>query len=401
MALSRFITVFLLMLLLFAWHSSIGQFSKEKQNLEKEKQANLARIAEASKILEETRSSKKVTVGQLNAINQKIRSHKRLIILYNREVALLQENMSEITILLESLEADLDALKKEYAQMVYNTYKIGDLDKMLFLISASTFNEFLLRLNYMKQYSKKRREQMQLIDEVKQQLSGQRVVLRKRRSEKQDILEKQITENQKLIGLYDKQQELVADLSQREAELKRELESRQQADKKMEQTIAQLIEKERKRRLAMQNPEIEATNAIDAAFRKNRRRLEWPVNSGFITGKFGKQPHPVLRGIYVDNLGVDIQTNRNETVMSVFNGEVMSIASMPGSKGKVVFVKHGDYYTVYGNLKDLLIQTGDQIMANQALGKVATDKTGTSVLQFQIWQNNQKLNPERWLRGKN
>ncbi len=138
---------------------------------------------------------------------------------------------------------------------------------------------------------------------------------------------------------------------------------------------------------------------VSERFEKSRTRLDWPVTSGFISSRFGKQPHPVLKGIQIENRGVDIQTNKNEKVRSVYDGVVASVAFVPGMNN-VVLLKHGQYFTLYARLKNVSVKKGQQVAANETLGEVYTDADGISELQFQVWRNSQKLDPQKWLVSK-
>lgn len=139
-----------------------------------------------------------------------------------------------------------------------------------------------------------------------------------------------------------------------------------------------------------------AENALASSFAASRNRLPWPVSKGFISDRFGRRPHAVLKGIYVDNQGIDIQTNAGETVRSVYDGIVQDVASMPGMHN-VVAIQHGTYFTVYANLKSVAVHSGQRVKARDIVGIVSTDKNGVSELQFQIWKEFAKLNPESWL----
>jgi septal ring factor EnvC (AmiA/AmiB activator) len=107
----------------------------------------------------------------------------------------------------------------------------------------------------------------------------------------------------------------------------------------------------------------------------------------------------VLKGVFVDNLGVDILTVQNEDVKAVFGGKVITVAEVPGMH-KIVMVQHGEYFTVYAKLRQVSVTTGEEISVKQSIGSVYTNKDGESELQFQIWKNESKLNPEDWLRKR-
>ncbi|AQG82589.1 murein hydrolase activator EnvC family protein [Spirosoma montaniterrae] len=136
--------------------------------------------------------------------------------------------------------------------------------------------------------------------------------------------------------------------------------------------------------------------ALASSFMASRSRLPWPVSKGFISDRFGRKAHPVLKGIYVENQGVDIQTNAGEGVRSVYDGIVQDVTSMPGMNN-VVAIQHGDYFTIYAKLRSVSVRVGQRVKARESIGTVATDKNGVSEIQFQIWKEFTKLNPESWL----
>ena len=116
-----------------------------------------------------------------------------------------------------------------------------------------------------------------------------------------------------------------------------------------------------------------------------------------ITKFFGKQAHPSLRKIEITNNGIDIRTDRNASVRAVFHGEVVGTQFIPGYNHMLI-LKHGNFYTVYSNLKDVSVRRGDQVKAKQAIGQVSLDpKTNISEVHFELWQNKERLNPVNWI----
>jgi murein hydrolase activator len=92
---------------------------------------------------------------------------------------------------------------------------------------------------------------------------------------------------------------------------------------------------------------------------------------------------------------------QNAEVKAVFDGVVKAITPIPEPGDlKAVIMQHGEYFTVYSRLKEVNVKTGQQLRASEAVGMVYTDGNGVSMLQFQIWRNSQKLNPEAWLQKK-
>lgn len=374
---------------------------KSRSELEKEKKENLQRIEQAEKILNQTTSKKKATIGQLNALNFKIEVQQSLTKSISEEINLLNTEINEIGGIINAMQRDVDKMKKEYAAMLYSAQKSDQsLSKLAYVFAASSFYQMLMRMQYMQYYAKVRRNQAEQIEVMKDLLIDQQAEAEKIRLEKSTLLQEQIFRVKELDKLKADQNKLVAQLSQREKEVKSEINKRKKAVENLEKVIAELIKKEIEKSSAGKSSTKFAltpeAKELSDSFAGNKSKLYWPVSAGFISQKFGQHPHPVYKNITVNNDGIDIQTNQNEEIRAVFAGEVKYVAFVP-SMNNVVMVQHGEYFTVYAKLKDVKVKKGDKLEAKQVLGTVYTDKDGTSEIQFQVWRNNQKLNPESWL----
>lgn len=370
---------------------------KTKTQLEQEKKENLRKIAEAEKILIETSTQKKVTLGQLQALNQKINARESLIRSLGSEVRLLDAEISDLSAVASSLQNDLLTLKKEYADQIYSSYKANrGNSRLMFLFSSKDFNQLVQRLKYLEQYSEARMIQAEQIEEVTKELNEQRSKVETKRSEQQTLLSQQLKESRKLANSKKKQSQLVAQLTKKERQLRKELADRKAANKRLNTLIANIIEEEKVRTSSASRAEVASSAELTRLFESKKTKLEWPVTSGFITAKFGKQPHPVLKRITVINDGVDIQTSENSTVKAVFDGEVTRIATIPG-KNNIVIIRHGDYMTVYARLGTVNVKKGQKVRANDVIGAVFTDRDGVTELEFQVYKGTTKLNPENWL----
>ncbi|MEM6841948.1 MAG: peptidoglycan DD-metalloendopeptidase family protein [Bacteroidota bacterium] len=377
-----------------------------RQQLEKEKKENLQRIKEAQRILSETSSRRESSIGQLNAINEQIKARESLIQSISQELGLLKVQITELGSVIVALEEDLVNLKQEYAYMVYAASKTNNsYNRLTFLFSAKTFNQLFRRIKYMQQYSDARKNQVNQIQKVRETLINQRETIEGKRLEQQVLLDQQVIANQDLIALKTKQRAVIRDLSQKEEKLKREVASRRNDVQRLERLIAKLIKKEIEESAEKKTENAVALNtskeSLSTSFASNKARLQWPVNSGFISQRFGNNPHPVMKNILVPNDGVDIQTNQDAQVKAVFDGVVIAITPIPGpGNSKAIIMQHGEYFTVYSRLKDVNVQKGQAVRAEEPVGLVYTDSDGISALQFQIWHNQQKLNPEPWLQRR-
>jgi septal ring factor EnvC (AmiA/AmiB activator) len=147
--------------------------------------------------------------------------------------------------------------------------------------------------------------------------------------------------------------------------------------------------------------ETPESSSLGSNFSGNKGKLPFPVASGTITEKFGTNPHPTIKNVFTNNNGVDISTAKNATVRSVFEGEVSSVLTIPGA-GKVIIIKHGNYRTVYSNLRECYVSVGTKVSTKQSIGSLLTNESGSvSIAHFEIHLvsggNIQCLNPSLWL----
>ena len=379
------------------------QAQQERSKLEKEKQENLVKIREAEKILKQTSDKKKNSIGQLKALNQQIRSQESLIRTYRANIKLLDAEINESETVVTALEEDLVDLKKEYAEMIYQANKAQNNHGTLsFLFSAKSFSQLLMRAQYLQQYTKSRQDQAEEIQAVKEEISEQIATTELTRKEQRKLLAQQELQNQGLITSKKQHNQLVRQLSLKEKDLRNDVKNRKKSIARLDRMIAEVIRLEmEKSKNASGDFELTPDGArLSTNFQGNQKRLSWPVARGFVSSKFGLQPHPVLKGVKIENPGVDIQTQKDEVVRAVFDGEVSKIASIPGMNGIVIIIQHGEYRTVYANLRKSLVKTGDKVSTKDPIGEVFTDSDGVSEVQFQVWKNFNKLDPLAWLQPK-
>lgn len=390
----------LLFLLIIFSFTTVGftlEAQKTKGQLEKEKRENLKKIAEAERILTETSDQKKVTLGQLRALNQQINARESLIRSIGAEIRLLDGEISDLRIVVTSLQNDLKSLKEEYAEQIYSSYKASrGYSKLMFLFSASSFNQLLMRLKYLEQYTKARRLQAEQIEVVTKELNDQRSKVEAKRAEQQTLLNQQVRESRKLANSKKQQSALVAQLTKKERQLRKELEDRKAANERLNTLIANLIRDEERRLEGLSTAEIASEAELTKSFETNKNKLAWPVSTGFISLGFGTQKHPVLKRITIVNPGVDIQTEEGTPVKAVFDGVVSKIAVIQG-KNQVVIIRHGSYKTLYAQLKSVNVKVGQTIKKGDILGEVYTNRDGVSEIEFHVYKGVQNLNPENWL----
>lgn len=173
------------------------------------------------------------------------------------------------------------------------------------------------------------------------------------------------------------------------------------ADKAAEARVAQAelekkneAEKKAAEQKAMTNYGV--TAAVGNNFAANRGRMGMPAY-GTITHRFGRQPHPVFKNIVEENNGIKIAVSKGTVAKCVAPGVVSRVvAASDGSK--MVFVKHGDYFTIYANLANTMVSQGDKVAAGTSVGTVGEDFDGSYTLDFQIWNGSTPVDPLGWVK---
>ena len=304
----------------------------------------------------------------------------------------LDSEISDTHQIIESLEADLAKLKKEYASMIYAAYKSGTgLTELTFLFSSNSFSELRSRMKYMEQYAQSRKKQVEQIEKVKLVLSSQVQVVEAKRDEKNLLLSEELKENTNLTSLRKKRGSILTSLDSQESKLKKDLDRNKKALSTLEKKITEIINAE----IAAAARLNRSSAPVSGSFEKNKKKFSWPVD-GFISQKFGRQNHAALKGVVVENDGISIQTKQNEMARAIFDGDVRVVFFIP-TMGYSALIKHGEYFTVYSGLKEPLVKAGQKVTAGEVIGEVITKPEGVTELWFEIRKGRNPLNPELWL----
>jgi len=116
-----------------------------------------------------------------------------------------------------------------------------------------------------------------------------------------------------------------------------------------------------------------------------------------VTAEFGLIAHPVLRGVKIQNNGIDLSSSPGTKARAVFEGEVTKIVAILGAN-YTVLVMHGEYLSVYQNVIDLKVKAGDKLSVKQEIGTIYTNQEeNMAVLHFQVWKGKEILDPELWI----
>ena len=246
---------------------------------------------------------------------------------------------------------------------------------------------------YMQQFAHYRKAQVKRIEDLQAEIDIQDHLLSIRKQNRSTALRSQQREQEKLTADQRKQKSMLGSLKQKEKEL---LEKQKQQEKKvaeLNKKIEELIAKQVRTTTTLTKEQ----QLIAGGFEANRGRLPWPVEKGYISGHFGKHQHPIHEHVVVNNKGIYIQTVSGAQARAIYEGEVTWCAQMNGTFA--VIIQHGNYRSVYSQLKSIKVKQGDKVKAKQEIGEILTNNAedNKTELYFQIYKDRTIINPSLWL----
>jgi len=416
------------------------------KELELQRKQTLKNLETTNILLNQTKKSQRSSLNKLTIISKNINERKMLIKNMSFEIGKLDDQIVQLDHEKTKLETNLKKLKANYAKLVQESHINRSLSaKIMFVLSAESFDQSYRRLRYLQEYSEYRKEQVREIEGVKVQIQHKNDSLHIHKTTKVEVVKQKETETKNLTKDKQKVKVLLTDLQKREKKLRADLKIQQKKandlNNKIASIIAEEIRKAEAKRAAIQKkrqeeeenkskttksttkttsktglktttetsrPVTTSSSSVSVLtkeetllsgnFERNQGRLPWPTSNGFISGHFGIHEHPVLKHVTTNNKGVYIQTPAGSSARAVFEGVVTRRFSIPGSNNGVI-IQHGNYRTVYANLTQIFVREGDHVSAKQAIGKIYTDddSDNKTELYFQVYNGRNVQNPESWI----
>lgn len=376
-----------------------------RASLEQKRKALQQEIKRINLLQESNTAKKQNVLEEAESLVQKIRTTQELVRTYNQEVNLLTDKINTNQHQIESLRAELQRLKEDYAKMIGRAYHSRSRQsRLLFLFSSESFLQAYKRLKYIKQYTQYRERQG---EEIKAQTLEVQRLTRELTAQKKDQ-EKLLAENKVLQDRLQRdkrlQDQLLAEINKKGSQYLRQIQQKQDEMAKIDAEINRLIREaiaaENKKQQSSSTTDFKLSpeaKALAASFEANKGRLPWPLKSGNITMPFGEHPSPLAHNVTIQSNGIRIETGENEPAYAVFKGKVLKIQAIRGAN-KTVLIQHGNYITVYRNLTDLYVKSGDTVQTGEKLGIVGHSRdTDRPTLNFYVFKDANYLNPSQWI----
>lgn len=406
--------------------SSFAQKTKIKE-LEKQRETTLREIENTNKLLLNTKKTTATILDRIKLISNQISSRQKVVTLLGQEVESITAEQKQIETDIANLEKDLKDKQASYTKAINGMMKNRRSEnKLFFILSGRSLSESYRRMRYLREYSAWRSQQAAEIKEKNAQLKNKKEELAKTKASKVALLGLRVSEQNNL-----KKEEITYEQEKQEAQKKQGdlqkilAQKQNQAaalNKQIERLIAEEVARQEReaKRLAEEEARKEARKSgtsdntktpakipvpkataaditLSSNFSANKGKLPYPISGNpVITTHFGTHQHSQY--VTMSSNGIDLRAQAGAEARTVFNGEVSQVVALPGYNYSII-IRHGGYYTFYGNIQNVYVKQGDKVKTGQALGRVYIDQdTNSSQLHFQLWHGTNKQNPEIWLR---
>ena len=398
--------IFLLTTLILYSTSCYAQNLSQK-DLELKRIGLVNEIKNIQKLINNSKDEKKLVVENIENLNYKLDLQNEIIKITNNELNIISVSIRNNQESINQLQKSQQILKSQYSEMILKSYKTrSKTGKLMFIFSSVNFQQALKRIQYFKQYSEFQNNQLQKIAVNTKELKS----LANKLNNDKNLQLKLVSDNKKIknnINLeISNKNNLLNFISNNQTKYLREIKLKQQKtakiDKEIEKIIAKAIaESNRKKntssKLFALTPEAKI---LSNNFISNKGKLPWPVEKGYISLKYGKQPHPIVKTATIQSNGIRIITASSQKARTIFNGTVYRIISSKNGS-KTILIQHGNFFTVYKNLSDIYVKKGDKVSTKQELGQIITNKSsGQTILSFSLFRDNKTENPLLWIGKK-
>jgi septal ring factor EnvC (AmiA/AmiB activator) len=393
---SRRLCYILLISILF----SVTGRGQNRNELEAQKQKAYEDLKLARELMDKTSAQRSSSMKQLRILQQGINTRATLISSIESEINSINKEIRDTENSISELSKENEKNKEEYARLIYFAYRNHtDYEKLMYIMAGATISQSYQRYKYLKYISDYRVKKAVEIDSIIAELDLKKETLNLLRDQKLGIVQEKENEQEKLVGQRIQETVLINNLKSKEAQLRREIEEKERIARELETRIREIIEEEARKSNSANiysalTPEQEL---IGRDFEKNRGKLPWPVDKGIITVGYGRHEVAGLVGSNVKNNGIDISSSPGTEVRAVFEGDVTKVFAILGAN-YTVLIRHGEYLSVYQNLINVRVKTGDKVQTKQTLGEAFTDSNeNIASIHFEVWKERTILNPEEWI----
>lgn len=372
--------------------------------------------------LAQKNKKEKKTLEDLDNISRQNFLVNKLLTNLRREEAQKENEIKESVSNILTIEIEIDLLQKNYAKYVAATYKNGTHSEWETVMDANTFQQAVVRLEYLKRFSISREKDLVKLETNKKDLLIAKAKLEAEKKEKEILTQQKEIEEKSLSKKLKSQKSILAEIKKDKKKISKSVNDKRKSEQKIRDLIVKMVEeveanRKREEELKLKKPETVIATTTETKTKKEvegsdynfdlstsnftnfselKGKLNWPISKGKVVRKFGESLNPKLKTLTV-NYGIDIRASGDMSVKCVAEGVISAVEWLPGY-GTVLIISHkGNYRTVYGHLSEVFVKEGDKIKTGGVIAKVGESVEG-NILHFEVWSGRQNVNPEIWLR---
>ncbi len=407
------------------------------KSIKQQKAKTQREITETAKQIDKNKADTRRQLNQLNTITAEIGEQQRSIDALTKQLEEINAELQSVNDSIAANEARLQEMRDEYGKAIRKIHShSSSLDKLLFVFQSASFHQALRRMRYLREFSAWQKRQSAEIGEMQKRLEASRahinalattksnnlkdqnlakLTLEQKKRQQSDVVSKLKKEGKQLSSILAEkkkkakaldealdrlieQERIAAEKARQKAEEERRKKGESQSEGKQQDAKPEKKE-ETKPKTTPKTPE-KVDVALSGSFESNKGKLPFPVTGKYkIVSHFGVNKHPELKYVTTDNGGIDIETQPGAVAHAIYEGKVSAIFRQEGFN-TVVMIRHGSYLTIYVNLSEIYVRTGEKVKMNQNIGKIYSDSEdgNRTILHFEIRKEKTKLNPEQWMR---
>jgi septal ring factor EnvC (AmiA/AmiB activator) len=419
-----YILLFVHLLLNIDSYAQTNQIDSRKEELTKLKDE----ISRLENELAQKNKKEKKTLEDLDNISKQNFLVNKLLANLRSEEAQKENEINKRVSNIASIENEIDLLQKNYAKYVAATYKNGTHTEWETILDANSFQQAVIRLEYLKRFSVSREKDLVKLESNKKSLLIAKAKLETEKKEKEILTQQKEVEEKTLSKKLKDQKSILAEIKKDKKKISKSVSDKRKSEQKIRDMIVRLFEEAEakrkkeeelklkreeeqklkktetivsketntKKEVVQSDYETDLSTSNFTSFSELKGKLNWPISKGKVVRKFGESLNPKLKTLTV-NYGIDIRASGDMSVKCVAEGVISAVEWLPGY-GTVLIISHkGNYRTVYGHLSEVFVKEGDKIKTGGVIAKIGESVEG-NILHFEVWSGRQNVNPEIWLR---
>lgn len=374
----KVVATFLVLLLICT--STISALAVDLKDLQKQSKNISSQIKKLQSNISKANNEKKSVISELENIENELNQAQKELASAQTKLQNTQQQLNKTRKELQLAQAKIEEQEEDLSTRMRAMYMMGPADYIEVLLSATSFQDFLTRLDIVK-----------MIIESDKQLLAEFKAKKALIDQKKAQLERQ---EQELAQHHETIRVKRATIASRQGERKQLLAKIQEDLKEYERQEAELQK---------------TAKQIEAMIRKAQQETKrefmgsgvfnWPVPSSTrITSYYGWRNHPIFNTRRFHD-GVDIGAGTGSNVVAAENGVVI-YTGWQGGYGNTIIVDHGGgLSTRYSHLSKILVSSGQKVSKGNKIGLVGSTGWSTGPhLHFSVYKNGQTVNPLNYIK---